>query len=57
MLDLRVVKRTGEVVEFDPNRILKAVRKAVLASGQTLPEGTVATLADSVQKEIEGRFF
>ncbi|MEM7355006.1 MAG: ribonucleoside-diphosphate reductase subunit alpha, partial [Acidobacteriota bacterium] len=56
MLDLRVVKRTGEVVEFDLARILNAVRKAVRASGQTLPSGTVSSLVDSIHQEIEGRF-
>ena len=56
MLDLRVVKRTGEVVEFDQSRILNAVRKAVRASGQAVPSGTVASLVDSIQQEIQGRF-
>ncbi len=56
MLDLRVVKRTGEVVEFDQVRILNAVRKAVRASGQTLREGTVSTLVDSIREEIQSRF-
>ncbi|MEM7588116.1 MAG: ATP cone domain-containing protein [Acidobacteriota bacterium] len=56
MLQLRVVKRTGEVVEFDQNRILNAVRKAVRASGQELPSGTVATLVEDIQQEIAQRF-
>ena len=56
MLDLRVVKRTGEVVEFDQARILNAVRKAVRASGHTLQEGTVSNLVDLVREEIQSRF-
>ncbi len=56
MLDLRVVKRTGEVVEFDQARILNAVRKAVRASGQSVQEGTVSSLVDAIREEIQGRF-
>ena len=56
MLDLRVVKRTGEVVEFDQARILNAVRKAVRASGQTVQEGTVSSLVDAIREEIQSRF-
>ena len=56
MLELRVVKRTGEVVEFDRSRILVAIRNAVVAAGQTLPGGTVSGVVDAIQKEIKGRF-
>ncbi len=56
MLDLRVVKRTGEVVEFDQDRILNAVRKAVRASGLTVPSGTVARLVEQIHQEIDQRF-
>ncbi len=57
MLDLRVVKRNGEVVEFDPARIRNAVSKAVLASGHPLSDGELRDLSDEIRHEIENRFF
>ena len=57
MLELRVVKRTGEVVDFDRSRIVNAVQKAVEASDAAVPEGTVEGMVDAIQTEIEGRFY
>ncbi|MEM8930999.1 MAG: ribonucleoside-diphosphate reductase subunit alpha, partial [Acidobacteriota bacterium] len=54
--ELRVVKRTGEVVEFDAARIKNAVAKAVDASLQEFGEREVESLVDEVTGEIRGRF-
>jgi len=56
MLELRVVKRTGEVVDFDESRIRNAIGKAVGAVGADLPDGRLDELVDSIHREIEDRF-
>jgi ribonucleoside-diphosphate reductase alpha chain len=56
MLDLRVVKRTGEVVDFDPSRIQGAITKAVRAVGRELSAASVDKLVDAITEEIRGRF-
>ncbi|MEO1083134.1 MAG: ribonucleoside-diphosphate reductase subunit alpha, partial [Acidobacteriota bacterium] len=56
MLDLRVVKRTGAVVEFDAHRIHGAITKAVAASDYELDERDIEQIVDAVNTEIRGRF-
>ena len=56
MLDLRVVKRTGEVVDFDQGRITNAIKKAVQAAGGQLANGEVDQLVDEIHGELESRF-
>ncbi|NJL27350.1 MAG: ribonucleoside-diphosphate reductase subunit alpha [Thermoanaerobaculia bacterium] len=56
MLELRVVKRTGEVVAFDPSRIRKAIAKAVHAVGYELPDASLDNIVDSIREELESRF-
>nr|XP_061804810.1 ribonucleoside-diphosphate reductase subunit alpha-like [Nerophis lumbriciformis] len=56
MLELRVVKRTGEVVAFDEVRIRAAIEKAVQAVGTPVPEAQLGELTNSVCREIEQRF-
>ncbi len=56
MLELRVVKRSGEVVDFDGCRIRNAIAQAVRASGSSLPEGSLEGLVDSIQREVQSRF-
>ncbi|MEM9593715.1 MAG: ribonucleoside-diphosphate reductase subunit alpha [Acidobacteriota bacterium] len=56
MLDLRVVKRTGEVVDFDSVRIQNAISKAIGATGETLSGSAVEQIVDSVTDEVKGRF-
>ncbi|MEO1365771.1 MAG: ribonucleoside-diphosphate reductase subunit alpha [Acidobacteriota bacterium] len=56
MLDLRVVKRTGAVVEFDAHRIHGAITKAVAASDHELDERDIEKIVDAVNTEIRGRF-
>lgn len=55
-LELRVVKRTGEVVDFDPARIRGAIGKAVHAIGGQVPAKALDGLVDSITEEIRGRF-
>jgi ribonucleoside-diphosphate reductase alpha chain len=52
----KVVKRTGEVVSFDRSRIHTAIRKAVRASGQPVPDATLEGIVDHVLDEIDTRF-
>lgn len=56
MQDLRIVKRNGEVVEFDPIRIRNAIRKAVVASNKVLSDDYLDDLVASIHDEIQGRF-
>ncbi len=59
MLDLRVVKRTGAVVDFDAGRIFQAIEKAVGAvgpAGQRVPDRTIEGIVDAINSEIKGRF-
>ena len=55
--ELRVVKRTGEVVEFDTSRIQNAITKAVSASGKgSVSASEIEAIALAVNEEIRGRF-
>ncbi len=55
--ELRVVKRTGEVVEFDTSRIQNAITKAVEAGGKgNISASEVEAIAQAVNEEIRGRF-
>jgi ribonucleoside-diphosphate reductase alpha chain len=53
---MKIVKRTGEVVEFDAERIRNAVLKAVEATGAELDAARVDELVDRIVAEIDGRF-
>jgi ribonucleoside-diphosphate reductase alpha chain len=58
MLGTKVVKRTGEVVDFDRERIRAALLKAVIATGKEaeVDDGRLDRLVDSVVDEISQRF-
>jgi len=56
MLDLKVIKRNGEVAEFDAERIAGAIGKAVAATGVAIPEIQVLGVAERVCDEVEQRF-
>lgn len=56
MQDLRIVKRNGEVVPFDLERIRNALRKAVVASNKVLSDDRLDALVESVREEIQTRF-
>ncbi len=56
LVELRVVKRSGEVVDFDRSRIHRAMRKAVDATSSELGEGSLERMVDDIQTEIGHRF-
>jgi ribonucleoside-diphosphate reductase alpha chain len=61
MLDLRVVKRSGEVVDFDAARIYGAIQKAVAAASgfhtaASLDDRSIEQIVDTVSDEIKTRF-
>ncbi|MBI4142071.1 ribonucleoside-diphosphate reductase subunit alpha [Candidatus Woesearchaeota archaeon] len=56
MAKLMAVKRNGEVVDFDRNRIRNAILKAVKACGQTLPEALLDEIVLLICQEAEERF-
>ncbi len=61
MAELKVIKRTGEVVGFDRERIATAITKAVRATGEphataVLGNGTLHDLLTGVITEIDDRF-
>ena len=58
MLATRVVKRNGDVVEFDEARIRNAVVKAIRATGKDgdVDDQRIDRLVDRVCVEIDGRF-
>jgi ribonucleoside-diphosphate reductase alpha chain len=58
MLATRVVKRTGEVVNFDEGRIKNAIVKAVRATGKQaeVSDERLDALVDRIRDEIDGRF-
>jgi ribonucleoside-diphosphate reductase alpha chain len=52
----RVVKRSGEVVDFDVDRIRNAVLKAVHATGRQLEVDDLEKLVDAIRGDIASRF-
>ncbi len=56
MQGMMIVKRTGEIVEFDPNRITNAILKAVKATGSELSTEQLEALVSDIFLEIEQRF-
>ncbi|REK00118.1 MAG: ribonucleoside-diphosphate reductase subunit alpha [Acidobacteria bacterium] len=53
---VRVVKRTGEVVEFDRERIAVAIRNAVRATGAGVAAEQVDAVVAEIVEEIRTRF-
>jgi len=56
MNKVMVVKRNGEVVDFDPKRIQHAIKKAMLSSGKEIPNSEIEKIVSDVNLEIQGRF-
>ncbi len=56
-MGLMVIKRTGEVVDFDPVRIKNAIQKAVLATNSSVDPAILERLTDDIGYEIKDRFF
>ena len=53
---LMVVKRNGEIVDFDSSRIKKAISKAVEATKANVDQLLVDEIARDIVAEVEGRF-
>ncbi|MEE8277771.1 MAG: ribonucleoside-diphosphate reductase subunit alpha [Thermoanaerobaculia bacterium] len=56
MLATRVVKRTGEIADFDEDRIRNAILKAVMATGPEMPADELDSIVHAVVDEIQIRF-
>lgn len=56
MLATRVVKRSGEVVDFDTDRIRNAILKAVHSTGRELEHEDLEHLVEAIRTDIDGRF-
>jgi len=56
MEQLKVVKRNGDVVDFDPNRISKAVAKAAIATGTALTTKALDKMVEEISIEVLDRF-
>jgi ribonucleoside-diphosphate reductase alpha chain len=56
MLTVKVVKRTGEIADFDKERIRTAILKAVEATSEDLTALQVDAIVDAVVEEMESRF-
>ena len=56
MTNLMVVKRNGDVVEFDSHRISNAIMKAVRSVNSEIPNDVLEELTSEVMKEVEERF-
>ena len=60
-MSVMVIKRTGEVVDFDRERIRVAISKAIRATAaadqwEVLENGTLGTVVAGVVAEIDARF-
>ncbi|OIO24987.1 ribonucleoside-diphosphate reductase subunit alpha [Candidatus Micrarchaeota archaeon CG1_02_55_22] len=53
---MMVVKRNGEVVDFDSGRIGNAIGKAVKATGASVPQDLIDAIAVDITREVEERF-
>ncbi|MDY7093060.1 MAG: ribonucleoside-diphosphate reductase subunit alpha [Acidobacteriota bacterium] len=56
MRALKVVKRTGEVVGFDSDRIRNAIVRAVAALGTEVPDASLDQIVDDITDEVDNRF-
>lgn len=52
----KVRKRTGEVADFDRNKIEQAISKANAATGSPMRPSVIGAVTDSVVAELEDRF-
>ena len=54
--ELLVVKRSGEIVEFDPDRIKNAIEAAINAGDEGFDLSSVPEIVDGVHQELRDRF-
>ena len=53
---LMIVKRNGQVSNFDSIRIKNAIKKAITASQANVPEEKIDQIVEDINTEIRGRF-
>ena len=51
-----IKKREGNIVEFDPSRIERAIEKACVATGVSIPTSFIGAITDDVIEAVEKRF-
>ena len=54
--ELLVVKRSGEIVEFDPERIKNAIEAAINAGDEGFDLSSIPEIVDGVHQELNDRF-
>ena len=54
--EILVVKRSGDVVDFDSVRIHNAISAAIKAGGEKYEEAKIQEVVDSIEEEIFSRF-
>jgi transcriptional regulator NrdR family protein len=52
---MRCIKRNGDVVAFDPQRIINAMRKAFNAEGVRVDDTTLQMLETQVEGDFQNR--
>ena len=52
----KIKKRNGTIVDFDRNRIERAIEKACVATGATVASEFYSSVTDDVTDLIEGKF-
>lgn len=55
-MERKVVKRTGMVVDFDIERIRRAITLAVKASGKEVDSDAIDALVETISEDIDSRF-
>jgi ribonucleoside-diphosphate reductase alpha chain len=55
-MDLMIVKRRGDVVDFDKERINGAINKAIRAINQNVDKQTVELVVEDIVEEVNERF-
>ncbi|MEN9626078.1 MAG: hypothetical protein RL557_406, partial [archaeon] len=53
---MSIIKRNGEIVAFDTERIKAAIRKAVIATKSELSEDVLNKVVINIVEEIKNRF-
>jgi len=56
LVNLKIAKRNGEIVEFDSSKIKNAIQKAVIATKQKLSEEILDEIVSDICVEISERF-
>lgn len=54
--EMLVIKRSGEIVQFDRDRIINAISRAMRASGKTLEKEKLDKIVDGIVDEVYTRF-